>query len=264
MSQLLFHQIYPYQTMPVLAKDYKAPIPKRADAFCHPFKQASQAGVYAFSPLDFRFKLDKQEFVLEATTADGNLFSKRIKRGQNSNNNFVLLSDINPSRSRECLAKYRSRIPDEIVPASIDKHAFGFYEVLLNIMVEEDPFDCYIQMWLGGAISQQGAERLWVKHATNINQDPGFTCLDAEIDTKLWQGWFAILLKPTRINQWVEVTRQAPVCQLLSVQQPIETLTNQAFEQISQQAFSTPIQWHIFDCDYGIKPGKYQRQIRKK
>lgn len=247
--------------MPVLARDYQVQIPKRADFFCHPFKAATKTGVYAFSPLDFRFKLNQQELVLEAKKEDGTILQKRITRGQISNNNFVLLSDIAPTRSQRCLQQYRARIPDASVPESIDKQEFGFYEVLLNIMIEEDPFDCYIQMWLGGVFSQQDAQKLWVKHPVNALPDPGFICLDAEVDTSIWQGWFAVVLKPTRNNQWIEISQDQPVCQLLSLPSPIQTLCNIPFENISQQAFLTPIQWHIFSGDYGFKPGKYQRAI---
>lgn len=267
MSQLIFDQIYPFQTLPVLAKSHRADLPKRADFFCHPFKTAAKSGVYAFPPIDFRFKLTESSLCIEAETDTGGVFQKNLHLGQQSNNNFVLLSDVSPGKSDECLQRYRSKIPDDEVPAHINKQDFGFYEVLLNAFVEEQPFNGFIQCWLGGVVHTKAVEpndgKIWIKHASNVNMDSGFECLDAVVDTQIWKGWLAVVLRPTRLNQWVEVSRQTPLCQIVSMHDEINDLQVNRFNEIRQERFLEPIRWHMFDPEYGLKPGKYARQIKQ-
>lgn len=111
MSRLQFNQIYPHQAMPVLAKDFEAAVPKRAGFFCHPFKSAAQRGVYAFSPMDFSFKLSDSRLHIRVPREDGSQHILTVERNQISNNNFVLLSDIAPKQSAECLSAYRPEDP---------------------------------------------------------------------------------------------------------------------------------------------------------
>lgn len=106
--------------------------------------------------------------------------------------------------------------------------------------------------------------KVWVKHPSNILHDGGYLCLDGEIDTQMWQGWFAIVLKPTRMNEWITIRRDFPVCQILSCTDNIQALDTVFFDKIHQDALMSPIQWHLFDGDYSAPPGKYQRQIRRK
>ena len=52
--------------------------------------------------------------------------------------------------------------------------------------------------------------------------EPSFSYLDAQININLWQGWLAIVLKPTRKNVWVKVDKQQPICQVLGYPEPIK------------------------------------------
>lgn len=267
-TTLQFHQILPLQKMPVLSKklgkELEVQMPQRAKAFCHPFKAATSEGVYCFSPLDFDFKLDGQQFLLRAKKDDGSYKTIEINPDTATDgNHFVLLSDISPEHSDRCLALYRQRIAKAPVPEHIDIDNFGFYEVLLNVLVEEEPFGVFLQLWLGGVVTTDPATPIWVKQAANVQMDPGFTCLDAVIDVGRWQGWLAIVLKPTRQGEWVSINSEQPVCQLLGYPQPIEQLQTIAMAQVSDEIFSAPLQWHIYDSNYGLKPGKYQRMIKR-
>jgi len=93
--------------------------------------------------------------------------------------------------------------------------------------------------------------------------EPSFSYLDAQININLWQGWLAIVLKPTRKNVWVKVDKQQPICQVLGYPKPIKKLDNIAFKYVNNETFMEPLNWHIFDTKYGVKPGKYQGMIRK-
>jgi hypothetical protein len=138
---------------------------------------------------------------------------------------------------------------------------------MLNVVIEESPFDIYLQIWLGGTMelsSQDGNGDIWIKHPSNVNTDPGFITLDGKIDTQLWQGWLAIVIKPTRKNQWVHISQQQPLCQIVSYSSPIQSLNNIPFEQLTSEEVCGPLDWHIFANDYGIKPGKYLKKIREK
>ncbi len=264
MTTLQFNQILPIQKMPMLAKDYQATIPTRAKAFCYPFKQAAAQGAYLFSPLDFQFKLTDTSLEVRTITDDGSYKTITIDiQGENTNNNFILLSDISHSKSSECLNLYRERIKKTQVPGHIDIENFGFYEVLLNVIVEEEPFGAFIQLWIGGVPITQPGNTVWIKQATNVMMDSGYTCLDAQIDTSQWHGWLAIVLKPTRKNTWVDVKQEHPICQILGIPKQIEKIENIPFQNIENEIFLTPLKWHIFDEDYGKKPGKYQRMMRK-
>ncbi|MFT6992655.1 MAG: hypothetical protein ACJASL_004655 [Paraglaciecola sp.] len=266
MSQLQFEQIFPYQQVPKLAKDHRYNLPKRAGFFCHPFKTAAKTGVYAYAPIPFRFKLTPTQLILQADTETAEVFELSVDRNQSSNNNFVLLSDVAANKSQQSLRRYRSRIPDDIVPQHIVKGEFGFYEVLINVFVEEDPFDSFIQIWLGGVITLNTDEgkkgELWVKQASNVNINAGYECLDAIIDTSVWQGWFAVVLKPTRMNEWVHVTLEQPLCQIIGVHDEITELLVHEFDEVSEHAFLEPLKWHMFDPQYNVKPGKYTRMLR--
>ncbi|NQZ11690.1 MAG: hypothetical protein HRT35_31450 [Algicola sp.] len=265
MTTLQFNQILPSQKMPVLAKAYAADIPNRAKAFCYPFKAAKNAGVYFFPPLDFEFKLTDQQFLLRAKTTDGEYKTVTITEScGNGENHFILLSDIAPSQSEKCLKTYRARVnKDSEVPDFIDVDNFGFYEILINVLVEEAPFGVFIQLWLGGVVTTNPGTPLWFKQATNIQMDPGYQCLDAIVDVSHWQGWLAIVLKPTRKDEWVSVDANQPVCQAVGYPGAIEQLQNIPMAQVTDKLFSAPLHWHVYDCDYGMKPGKYQRTIKK-
>jgi hypothetical protein len=263
MSSLNFYQLYPYQKLPELASDVSYKLPKRADFFCHPFKTAARRGVFAYSPFNFSIRMTHTHLDFKAPKADGSLFQKRVEKKIGASN-FVLLSDIDEKRSDECLAKYRARINKGDVPDYIDINSFGFYEIMINIIVEEDPFDFYLQIWLGGSLALDTDGQILIKHATNVLNDAGFVCLDAEINTKMWQGWLAIVIKPTRINEWIHIDSNTPICQILGLSEPIQSLHNLQFDKISDSQFQTPLDWHLFDPEYINKPGKYMRQIRSK
>ena len=259
---LQFHQILPQQKMPVLAQSYKTSLPKRAKAFCHPFKQAARQGCYFFPPLDFDFRLQGELFELVAKGDNGNDKTLTIDTHQTNNqNHYILLSDISPEQSKDALASYRSRIDSSLLPTHIDINQFGFYEVLLNVLVEEPPFGVYIQLWLGGVLTAQPGCNIWVKQAANIMQDSGYTCLDGQINITQWQGWLAIVLKPTRQGQWVQVTKEQPICQILTYPNETTTLQTIPSADIDNEILMQPLKWHVFDLNYGVKPGKYQRQL---
>lgn len=268
MTCLQFNQILPLQKMPILAQDHIAELPKRAQAFCHPFRHASQQGCYFFPPIDFQFKLTDKLFELRTINDSGSYKTVTIDlENPTSGNTFILLSDISPEQSSQCLTKYRDRIKQGLgskpIDVDIDIDNFGFYEVMLNVLVEEEPFGVFIQLWLGGVIMTEPGCSVWIKQATNVLMDPGYSCLDAQIDTSLWQGWLAIVLKPNRKNVWVSVDKQQPICQVLGYPEPITKLDNIPFHQVANETFLQPLDWHIFDRNYGVKPGKYQRMIRK-
>ncbi len=267
MATLHFNQILPSQKMPQLAKDYvtsSAKLPKRAKAFCYPFKAAANQGAYFFSPLDFEFKLNDEQFLLRAKQDNGEYKTIEINSSDapTTSNQFILLSDISPQRSDQCLAAYRERLADVTLPDFINRDNFGFYEILLNVIVEEAPFGVFLQLWLGGVVTTDPGGEVWIKQAANVQVDPGYTTLDALIDVERWQGWLAIVLKPTRKNEWVSVDSEQPVCQLLGYDNPIEAINTIPMAQISDELFCAPLKWHVFDPNYAAKPGKYQRLMR--
>ena len=263
MATLDFYQLYPYQPLPKLASGASYAIPKRAAFFCHPFKLAAKKGVYAFAPFDFSVLVTDAYLDFKAVKADGSLFEKRVEK-KPSAANFVLLSDIDAQRSEECLTSYRSRLKSHAIPNFIDVETFGFYEIMVNIIVEEDPFDFYLQIWLGGTLHLDGDGQISIKHATNVLHDAGFICLDADVDTDMWQGWLAIVVKPTRKNDWIHFNKDTPICQIVGTNQAIEKLSCHAYKEVSNEQFCKPLDWHLFDPNYVAKPGKYQRQIRQK
>lgn len=263
MTILQFNQILPIQKMPILAKDYHAALPKRAKAFCYPFKQATTQGAYLFSPLDFQFKLTDKVLKVRAPTDSGAYKTITINiKESDTKNNYILLSDISPSKSSECLNLYKKRIRQTEVPDYIDIENFGFYEVLINVIVEEEPFGAFIQLWIGGIPITEPGNTIWVKQATNVIMDSGYTCLDAQIDTNQWQGWLAIVLKPIRKDSWVDIKKEDPICQILSMPQQFKAISNVPFNKVEDETFLKPLKWHIFDENYGQKPGKYQRMMR--
>ncbi|MBO1256501.1 hypothetical protein J3L16_12485 [Alteromonas sp. 5E99-2] len=263
MATLHFHQIYPYQALPKLARETDYSIPKRAKSFCYPFKTAANKGVYAFPPINFSIFMSDEYLDIRAEKKEGGTFYKRIPKKQGGAN-FVLLSDVDKKGSDTCLSAYRKKIKTSGVgvPESIDVDTFGFYEIMLNVIVEEDPFDFYLQVWLGGVVDYESAGGISVKHPTNVDHNSGFICLDADINTEVWKGWFAVVLKPTRKEEWIEFNQDKPICQIIGAQVPIEALCTHEFENLSDRLFFAPLEWHIFEGDYGLKPGKYQREVR--
>ena len=67
--------------------------------------------------------------------------------------------------------------------------SFGFYEVLLNMFVEENPYNAFIQLWVGGIIGTALRTPIWIKQSTNVQIDPGYICLDGVVDVSKWHGW---------------------------------------------------------------------------
>lgn len=261
MSLIRFHQIYPYQNLPVLAKGFQADIPKRAELFCYPFKEAKNAGCYFFSPIDFEFKLSDQGIQLRVEREDKCSKEWDIAiDNESSNNNFILLSDLSEEKSNACLKKYRERINKEKVPDCIDVDNFGFYEVMVNTFIEKESREVFLQIWLGGVIETEDTS-IFIKHPSNVLPDPGFICLDGVIDSSKWQGWMAVVIKPTRKNSWVRVSKNSPLCQIMAYPVPMTTLENITAEKVKSDIFMKPIQWHLFDETYNQKPGKYQREL---
>jgi len=262
MTSLRFHQIYPHQKMPVLAKDFQAVIPKRAELFCHPFKDAKNAGCYFFSPIDFEFKLSEQQLQLRVKRDDGSFKLWDISIiDESSNHNFILLSDISEQKSNECLTSYRQRIVKENVPDFINVDSFGFYEVMVNVFLEKDSQDVFFQIWLGGVLETEQGECILIKHPSNVFSDSGFICLDGIINSSKWQGWMAVVIKPTEKECWVTVDREQPLCQIIGLPTPIDSLETISAENVETDIFMKPIQWHLFDETYNRKPGKYQREL---
>lgn len=267
MAKLNFYQIYPYQTQPILAKDTPREMPIRAKQFCLPFVRARNKGVLCSAPLSFRFLQSESVIKLEVFDENtGNtLYELSVSTEIPSNNNLVLLSHYDQNRSTGCLRRYRNRIPDEVVPDGIDKNNFGFYEVMLNVIVEEPPFGCFIQVWLGGVITTDSGDKcIQIKNPSNVNFDAGFVSLDAEVDTGKWQNWLAILIKPTRSNEWVTIDTNTPICQIDTGKSTIDEIHFQSFDDIDDSVFLNPIHWHIFDSDYSVKPGKYLRAVKQR
>jgi len=262
MAQLWFHQIYLYQKPPVLAKHFPAEIPKRAKLFCHPFNEAKNTGCYFFSPIDFEFKLTERQILLKVNTDDGGIKEWEVSIDQEpSNNNFILLSDISEQKSKACLQSYRQRINKEKAPDFIDVNNFGFYEVMLNVFIEKESKEVFLQIWLGGVLETKHGAGLFIKHPSNVLSDPGFICLDGIIDSSNWQGWLAVVIKPTHRDRWVHVSSELPLCQVIGFPTPISSLENISAEHVEQDVFMRPIQWHLFDETYNRKPGKYQREL---
>ena len=260
MTLLSFHQIYPYQKMPVLAKNFQADIPKRAELFCHPFKQAKEVGCYFFSPIDFEFNLSEQRLQLRVNKDNGSIKEWDIPiSDESSNNNFILLSDLSEDKSNTCLRMYRERIVKGEVPDFIDVDNFGFYEVMVNVFIEKDTKEVFLQIWLGGVLETEPGNGIFVKHPSNVLSNPGFICLDGIIDSSKWQGWMAVVIKPTHKNYWVPVSRQQPLCQVIGFPTPIKKIENIIAAHVESAIFMKPIQWHLFDDTYNRKPGKYQR-----
>ena len=269
MSQLNFYQIFPKQKMPIAADTQSYNLPKRAKSFCYPFKQAANTGVYAFPPIDFSIFQSEDYLDISVPTSAGQPLIKRLPKRVGAAN-FIALGEINSTLSKQCLQQYRQRIKamqDLNIPAFIDIDSFGFYEVMLNILVEEDPFGFYLQIWLGGVVTLSSPNKqsvnsnseVLIKHPTNIAHDCGFMCLDAVIDTAKWQGWLAVVIKPQVKNEWVHFNQQTPICQIIALNQANTSLSSETFDNIPDKYFVAPLQWHLFDTDYGVKLGKYQR-----
>lgn len=264
-TSLTFHQIYPKQKMPVKAQSYSHNTVKRAELFCHPFKQARDAGSYFFSPIAFEFKLTDEHLLLRTLRDDGNYKEVAIDKAKApSNNHFLLLQDTSPTESERCLDIYRHAMRDQDVPDFIDRDSFGFYEVMVNAFVEEEPHDFFLQIWLGGVVETPEGVSVLVKHPSNTQMDPGFLCLDATIDTHQWRGWLAVVIKPQRKNEWVSISTDQPICQIVGANTLIDDLHCVPYKKVDLDTFMEPIRWHIFDPSYGRKAGKYQREIRNK
>lgn len=268
MSSLIFKQIYPFQALPTLAQKHEFDTPQRAKMFCYPFSKAAKSGAYLYPPVDFSYHMTDDKLAIKITKSDQSILIKEFDKKVGAAN-FILLQDYAPQMSEQCLSKYRARIDDDIVPNHIDKSNFGFYEIMLNVVIEPSPFDFYIQIWLGGTLelipeSASSSANIWIKHPSNIASDCGFVTLDGIIDTQLWQGWLAVVIKPTQKNQWIEISTQQPLCQVLGVNEAIDSLENIKFDDVSDQDICKPLNWHIFEGDYGLKPGKYLKVLREK
>lgn len=83
------------------------------------------------------------------------------------------------------------------------------------------------------------------------------------VDVSNWQGWLAIVLKPTRKDEWVGIDANQPICQAVGYPGIIEQLQNRPMAQVIDELFWVHLHWHVYDPTYGIKPGKYQRTIKK-
>ncbi|HED34898.1 MAG TPA: hypothetical protein ENJ08_11935 [Gammaproteobacteria bacterium] len=264
-TTLTFHQLYPEQTLPILAKDYAHNTPRRAELFCHPFKEARDAGCYFFSPVAFDFKLTDKSLSIRSKRDDGTYKAFEVLKSEApSNNNFILLQDVSEKTSERCQEYYRDRLKDQPLPDFINRETFGFYEIMLNVFAEKSPDDFFIQIWLGGVIETPAGVKVAVKHASNTQMDAGFLCLDGIIDTGQWHGWFAVVLKPQRKNEWVSVNCHQPLCQITGDSKVIDTLNIIPSKEVATDIFIKPVQWHICDKTYGRKPGKYQRAYIKK
>jgi len=254
-ASLTFHQLYPEQAMPILAKDYAHNTPRRAALFCHPFKAARNAGCYFFSPVAFDFKLTDESLSLRAKRDDGTYKELEVfKTDAPTNNHFILLQDISQKTSERCLKYYRSRLKCHPLPDFINRDTFGFYEIMVNVFAENSPDDFFIQVWLGGVIQTPPGVKVGVKHASNVQMDAGFLCLDAIVDSAQWHGWFAVVLKPQRKNHWVSISCDQPLCQIVGDSHVIDTLNVIASSEVATDIFVEPVQWHICDKSYGRKP----------
>ena len=257
---LQFYSIYPGQKPPCLAKDTTSDLPKRAKLFCHPFRAALQAGYHFFSPIDFDVHLTDNEMQLRTTSDEGVEKIVTITNDpDNQQPSYLLLQDTSPSKSKQALAEYRERLKDEQLPEGINLDTFGFYEVMVNGLYEGNN-DFFIQLWLGGVVETPPGYAAWVKHPGNRLLSNGLTCLDGLIETDRWQGWFAIVLKPEIKNEWLSVSTEQPICQILPYPLQSCELHSTTSSNTPQDKFLEPLKWHIFDPSYGRKPGKYQRE----
>ncbi|PCK03388.1 MAG: hypothetical protein COA42_21240 [Alteromonadaceae bacterium] len=272
---LNFYHIYPYCQAPVLAKKYTPAVPKRARQYCMPVNAACREGMLFFPPLTMQAKLTSQSLLLRYQTEDGEQKQHEIAlHAQNeidtetstntrcSNNNYIIIHDLSPSRSDELQKKYRARMQDESMPDYIDKDNFGFYEVLANAMIE--PEGAYLQLWLGGVIQTAPGTSVMIKHPSNFISDPGWHCLDAIVESDHWHGWFAVVIQIPNNNEWVTIDENKPLCQAIPLTQGSTSLELSALDEIPQEHFTGPLKWHVFDPEYGVKPGKYQRERQKR
>jgi len=62
--------------------------------FCHPFKEAKNAGCYFFSPIDFEFKVTEQQLQLRVIKEDGSFKYWDISITDESSNNNIFYSPI--------------------------------------------------------------------------------------------------------------------------------------------------------------------------
>lgn len=284
---LTFYQLYPYCQSPVLAKTYPPSIPKRARQYCMPVNTACRDGVLFFPPLTMQAKLTKQSLLLRYQTEDGEEKQHAIAlhaegdvsgvvessesssaddevtlNTKCSNNNYIIIHDLSPARSDKLQKEYRARMQNEMVPSNIDKDNFGFYEVLANAMVE--PEGAYLQLWLGGVIQTAPGTSVMVKHPSNFMSNTGWQCLDAIVETDRWHGWFAVVIQIPNNNEWVTIDEKKPLCHVVPLSQGNTSLAVTELSDVPQKHFVGPLAWHVFDPEYGIKPGKYQRERKSK
>lgn len=264
MAILRFHQIYPHQPLPVMAKDFKVDIPRRAELFCHPFKEVLQQGCYFFSPLNFSFRCNQDSLQIRVPGLHSDKdFELTFNRDKATETGYVALHQYAPEQSENCLAQYRQRIPAEELPEHIPLNDFGFYEIMINVFAEEDPYGFFLQVWLGGVLETEvDSPQLLIKSATNVNMNSGFTCLDAVIDAHQWQGWMAVVIQATEHDKWVHIKQDMPLCQGLILDEKMNNCETVLFNNVEQSKFLEPLRWHLFDEKYGRKQGKYQRQIK--
>jgi hypothetical protein len=135
---------------------------------------------------------------------------------------------------------------------------------MVNVFLEKDSQEVFLQIWLGGVLETELGESIFIKHPSNLLVDSGFICLDGIIDCSKWQGWMAVVIKPMKKECWVKVNREQPLCQIIGMPAQISSLENISAENVEAEVFMKPIQWHLFDETYNRKPGKYQRELQEK
>lgn len=249
-----------------MAKDFPVDIPKRAGLFCHPFKQVLQQGCYFFSPLEFSFCCHQDSVTIRVPQVGADKdFELTVDRKQTNDAPYVALHQYNGEQSENCLAQYRKRIPREELPEHIALDDFGFYEIMINVLAEEEPYGFFLQVWLGGVLETPADHpELLIKPATNANLNSGFNCLEAVIDADQWQGWMAVVIQATEQDKWVHIKQHTPLCQALILDEKMTDCETILFDEVAQDKFLAPLRWHLFDNKYGRKQGKYQREIQQK
>ena len=242
-----------------MAPDYKSHMPKRAANFCPPVRESRNAGCYIFSPVSFEFFLGDDFLKVRIRKDDGSFHTIYVDRdspiGVDDLDRLIRLGDASESKHAEVDHYYTQRLNDHLLPF------VDFYHNLIFIAREESPFEFWIMIYLGGMIETNEQCNVILKHPTNALSDHPYIAMDGLLETGKWLGTMNIGIKPLRKHEWVEVSKDIPLCQLLGYSHPVQKLEVIESCDVSDHDFNCSLEWYTSDSSYRRKPGKYQREI---
>ncbi|MEM7241502.1 MAG: hypothetical protein AAF429_04895 [Pseudomonadota bacterium] len=255
-----YQQIYPYTKLPVLANKYKSDMPKRARLFCPPFREGKETGFYLFPPVDFSFYLADDYMKMRFLKPEGSYFEVSVDRnsaiGADDLDRKVRLEQVSEQLYEDTSDYYFERLSAETRPF------LEFYNYLFYLGREEEPFDFWILIYIGGLIETDPGNRIVVKHPSNVLTDHPFIVYDGIVESSKWPGTLNIGIKPLRKNEWIFVSRETPLCQVVGQNFEIKSLEVVESKKVDDDTFDWTLEWYFLNSkNYKKKPGQYQRDL---